>query len=103
MTTVATATTGTPTTPQSSSPYTIIILDYQYNPATLTVPAGTTVEWINQDADDHTATSYAGSPASFDLTVNGDGGSAQFTFTLPGTYNYHCLFHAEMFGTIIVV
>jgi len=64
---------------------------------------GAIVTWINQDADDHTATSDPGAPVAFDLQLKGNNGSNQFTFTKAGTYPYHCSFHAEMHGTVIVV
>jgi plastocyanin len=63
------------------------------------VPVGTTVTWINKDADDHSATC----DGVFDVFVKGNGGSNRFTFTKTGTYAYHCAFHTAMFATIIVV
>jgi plastocyanin len=30
------------------------------------------------------------------------GGLFQVTFNTPGTYTYHCMFHAQMHGTITV-
>jgi len=41
----------------SSSAYTVNIKSQSFQPATLNVPAGTTVTWNNQDSMQHTVTS----------------------------------------------
>lgn len=40
----------------------------------------------------------------FDVTVNASGGTATFTAppSKPGTYPYHCTFHSDMHGTLVV-
>ena len=40
-------------------------------------------------------------PGIFDNAVP-SGGSASITFTIPGTYYYHCAIHPEMLGVVIV-
>lgn len=77
----------------------VSIDNFNFTPATVTVPAGTTVTWTNHDDTPHTVTSSdkaLGSPA-----VNSD---AQFTFTFstPGTYNYFCSIHPFMTAKVIV-
>jgi plastocyanin len=59
----------------------------------------------NQDTADHTMTSNPGDPVSFDTgDISGLSSSSTITFTIPGTYAYHCQFHpAYMHGTITVV
>lgn len=87
---------------------------YGYDPSTTTVVIGVnnTVVWTNKDVAFHTATSNAGDPASFESgCINGQGApcasagvdSYQFTFTVPGTYLYHCDYHPWMLGKVIVV
>ncbi|MDG6985228.1 MAG: cupredoxin domain-containing protein [Nitrososphaerota archaeon] len=87
---------------------------YGYSPLTLTVVIGVnnTVVFTNQDVAFHTATSNTGDPASFDSgCINGQGAtcpssgasSYQFTFTVAGTYLYHCDYHPWMQGKIIVI
>lgn len=87
---------------------------YGYDPLTITLVIGVnnTVVWSNQDAAFHTATSASTDPAPFDSTcLNGVGAqcpsggvnSFQFTFTVPGTYLYHCIYHPWMQGKIIVI
>jgi plastocyanin len=70
-----------------------------FNPATLTVPAGTTVMWGNNDITAHTTTSDAGLWNSNDI---GAGGTFTFKLDNPGTYKYHCTIHSFMNGTIVV-
>jgi plastocyanin len=77
---------------------------YGFQPDSITVVIGknNTVFWVNDDAAIHTATADNSDPASFDTGNIVAGSTAQFTFTTPGTYTYHCTYHAWMQGTIIV-
>ncbi len=67
-------------------------------PATLTVPAGTTVRWINSSSVEHTVTS---SDELFDEQVS-PGETFSYTFSDTGTYGYICTIHAGMSGTVVV-
>jgi plastocyanin len=63
------------------------------------VPAGTTVEWKNEDPLPHTVTADDGSFDSGSI----DGGAVwRYTFTKPGTYAFHCTPHPFMKGTVVV-
>jgi plastocyanin len=75
------------------------IANFAFDPPTLDIAAGTTVTWTNQDSAAHTATADDGSFQSGKLD---QGKSYSFTFDTPGTYNYHCEFHANMTATITV-
>ena len=72
---------------------------YSPNPATVSV--GTTVTWVNNDVDPHTATSTATSRV-FDSGNMNPGQSFSFTFQNRGTFPYLCLVHPNMVGTITV-
>ena len=37
-------------------PIIVIIKDYSYQPGSITIPAGSTVAWINKDPTEHTVT-----------------------------------------------
>lgn len=78
---------------------TIPIENYAFGDGTLTIPAGTTVTWVNKDQDNHTTTSDTGLWDSGEMPTDA---TANFTFTDPGTYTYACLDHPGMVGTIIV-
>ena len=71
----------------------------QFSEGPLEVPAGTTVEWVNDDAVAHSLVAEDGSFQSPDLA---SGERFSFTFTEPGTYDYLCGIHPTMRGTIIV-
>ncbi len=72
-----------------------------YLPDPITVVAGvnSTINWINNDNAPHTVTA---NDASFDSGNVAQGQSFTFTFTTPGTYQYHCVYHPWMTGTVIV-
>ncbi len=79
----------------------VAIKNFAFAPAALTVKAGTTVTWTNQDTDAHTVTSQnnSGPLASAALST---GQSYSYTFTKPGTYAYLCTIHPFMTATVTV-
>ncbi|HUI01400.1 MAG TPA: cupredoxin domain-containing protein [Nitrososphaerales archaeon] len=72
---------------------------YQPDPLTVVVGINSTVKWVNNDSAPHTVTA---DDASFDSGNVAPGQSFTFTFTTPGTYQYHCVYHPWMVGTVIV-
>lgn len=77
----------------------IVIQNFAFEPATLTVKAGTKVTWVNRDDEPHTATATDKRFASKALE-NGDRFSMEFS--QPGIYKYYCAMHPKMTGQIIV-
>ncbi|HXZ43799.1 MAG TPA: cupredoxin domain-containing protein [archaeon] len=77
----------------------IRIENFQFTPAAVTVPVGTTVTWTNDDGTLHTVTSTTKAFSSAGLD---EGGVFSYTFTSPGTYSYFCKLHPHMTGTIVV-
>jgi plastocyanin len=77
------------------------VVDFAYQPQTLTIHVGDTVQWNNADDVDHTATSVDGAPAAFDVYLAA-GAWGSFTFETAGTYDYFCIPHPTMTGTIVV-
>lgn len=77
----------------------LAVRNYDFLPKSLTVRAGTRVTWTNHDATAHTATADQG---SFDTGTINPGRSATIDFKHPGTFTYHCAFHAFMTATITV-
>ena len=78
----------------------VTILNYKFDPEVLTVPAGTTVTWVNKDEVPHTV---ASSDKRFPSSSGLDTGEAySYTFTTPGSYGYYCTLHPFMKGTIVV-
>ena len=80
-------------------PSAVLVQDNQFNPATTTVNAGTTVRWTWQGANSHTVSFTGGGPASAVQTA----GIYDRTFATPGTFPYLCAIHGvSMSGTVIV-
>ncbi|MDF3043480.1 MAG: hypothetical protein K0Q71_6186 [Thermomicrobiales bacterium] len=78
---------------------TVQVVDFAFEPGTLTVPAGATVTWTNAGRRPHTVTADDG---SFDSGRLDPGEQFSQTFDQPGTFAYHCGFHPEMQGEIVV-
>jgi plastocyanin len=76
----------------------VTIDNFTFAPAQLTIKAGTTVTWKNQDDIPHTVVS-AGKFKSKALDTDD---SFSFTFTVAGDYTYFCSLHPHMTGTIKV-
>ena len=78
---------------------TVTIDNFTFGPQRLTVKAGTTVTWVNQDDIPHALASNTKVFKSKALDTNDQ---FSFTFTTPGTYEYFCSLHPHMTGTIMV-
>ncbi|HTE92257.1 MAG TPA: cupredoxin family copper-binding protein [Bradyrhizobium sp.] len=76
----------------------VMIDNFTFEPAQLTVKVGTTVTWKNRDDIPHTVVS-AGKFRS--KTMDTDD-SYSFTFTAAGDYKYFCSLHPHMTGTVKV-
>jgi plastocyanin len=79
----------------------VSITDFQFTPATVTIQAGQSVTWTNNSAagTPHTSTSDNG---AWDSGTINAGSSYTHTFATAGTFTYHCSFHPQMHGTVIV-
>ncbi|HEX8720737.1 MAG TPA: plastocyanin/azurin family copper-binding protein [Pyrinomonadaceae bacterium] len=73
--------------------------DDVFQPALVTVPAGTKVTWVNKGHKAHTVVS---NDKLFDSGLVNVGAEFSHTFAAPGTYSYHCAPHAKMVGQIVV-
>lgn len=90
---------NSPTSPVPAAENSVLISNFKFSPATLTVKVGDTVTWMNQDSVDHSITADDG---SFDTGLFAQGKTASNTFNQAGTFAYHCGVHPNMQGTIIV-
>jgi plastocyanin len=92
-----------PVTTLSVSETTITINDNTFTPANMTVKVGSTVRWVNEDDHVHRI-EFANKMFSASTYLLGAGQSASSVpFVRPGTYDYDCLIHPYMHGTITVV
>jgi len=82
----------------------VVMENIQFNPPQITIPAGTTVVWTNIDTVIHTVTSGTreNPDGLFDSGDIPEGGTFTYTFDEPGTYDYFCIPHPGMEGTVIV-
>jgi len=73
--------------------------NFSFGPATVTVPVGTRLTWINRDDIPHTVVSVNGAFKSKVLDTND---KFSFTFSKPGTFEYYCSVHPKMTGKVAV-
>jgi glucose/arabinose dehydrogenase/plastocyanin len=91
----------------------VMIENFEYAPQNITVTVGSTVRWTNLDLDYHTVTSCIRDPKSEACSPSGafDSGHIdqneqwQYTFSSlsPGTYEYYCIPHPYMTGTVTLL
>jgi plastocyanin len=72
---------------------------FAFYPQRITVKAGTTVTWTNEDDVPHTVASSTKLFKSKPLDTQD---KFSFTFTTPGTYAYFCSLHPHMTGAVVV-
>jgi amicyanin len=73
--------------------------NFTFAPQSLTIKAGTTVTWTNEDDIPHTVVATA---KAFKSKVLDTDDKFSFTFTTAGSYEYFCSLHPHMTGTIVV-
>ena len=76
-----------------------------YIPATVSINAGDTVSWSNDDSAAHTVTSGSaadGPSGKFDSSLLIAGGTFEHTFDSSGTEDYYCMVHPWMTGSVKV-
>ena len=91
--------------PGSSTPGCEDTADGCFIPSPVTIPMGGTVTWENNDTAAHTATGGSateGPSGVFDSSLIMAGSSFSHTFEDAGTFDYFCMVHPWMAGTVIV-
>ena len=83
----------------AASPATVKIDNFAFAPAILTVTAGTTVIWKNEDDSPHRIGDKNGTFKSAALDTDE---TFSHTFASPGEYPYICTIHPYMVGKITV-
>ncbi len=91
-------------TPKPPPPVTVVITTnskgvFEFSPASISVPPGTLVVWVNHTSVAHTVTSRGG---SFGSGLINPGGSYSFRFGSAGSFGYFCSVHPFMTGTVNV-
>lgn len=87
----------------------VVIENNSFNPRVIRVDLGTTVAWRNRDRASHTVTSpkhfdsgAIGGKVTSGISIPRMEGVWYYWFQEPGVYEYHCQYHGEMKGTVIV-
>ena len=91
--------------PGSSTPGCEETADGCFIPSPVTIDIGAIVTWENGDTAAHTATAGSatdGPSGVFDSSLIMAGSSFSHTFDTAGTYDYFCMVHPWMAGTVIV-
>lgn len=86
-----------------SKEHVVCIKQMEFDPSTVTVNCGDCVRWKNDDAVAHTSASdgYTGNPWDTGYIAPG-ATSDPVDFPVYGNYMYHCGYHPDMRGTVVV-
>jgi plastocyanin len=74
-----------------------------YDPKSLEIKSGDSVEWINKSYTEHSATAEASIENFNTGLVQPNKTSKKIEFSKPGTYSYHCSVHGKTMSAQIVV
>jgi plastocyanin len=101
----AAAAAGTPAATDASAPAAtaaVTIVNMAFDPEALTVAAGTTVTWTNQDLVPHNVVAIDPVLEGLASPILNQGESFSFTFTEAGTVQYICAIHPAMKASVTV-
>jgi plastocyanin len=93
---------GSSTGPRDASPVdsgAVTMINNEFQPPHIQVPARTTVTWTNGDQGLHNV-KFDDDPSSDNLPF---GATFQRVFNNPGTFDYRCTIHPGMVGRVTVV
>ncbi|MGW3109094.1 cupredoxin domain-containing protein [Streptomyces sp. NPDC001100] len=85
----------------SAASYHVVMKGYAFSPTALTITAGTTVTWTNEDTAPHDVKTTSG-PVAIHSPMLSKGGSWSFTFGTAGSYGYVCTVHPGMTAQLVV-
>ncbi len=86
--------------PPENQGNTINISNFSFSPSSITVAAGDTVSWRNDDNAGHTVTSDTGNELNSPLLSQRQ--TYTHVFRNAGTYPYHCTVHPAMRASVAV-
>jgi len=98
--TPAATTPATSIAPAAGGATAVTMQNIAFAPAVVSVKAGQTVTWTNDDSVDHNVTATKG--ATFKSSTFGKGGTFSWNAGKAGTVSYVCTIHPGMAGKIIV-
>ncbi len=77
----------------------VTISNFTFDPTVVTIKAGQSVVWTNQNSVAHTVVADDNSWKSPNIA---QGSTFSQTFTTAGTFAYHCSIHPNMKATVVV-
>ena len=89
---------GATAVPAQAATIQITMENLVFAPAEVSAKVGDTVEWVNKDVFDHTATARSG---PWDVAVD-TGKTGKVVLAASGTVEYYCKLHPNMVGKITV-
>ena len=78
----------------------VLMQGMAFTPSVITVSAGTTITWTNNDGVVHNVTSNT--PGLFSSGSLSPNGTFSHLFSTPGTFSYKCTLHPSMTGSVVV-
>ena len=75
------------------------VKEFTFAPKQITVRAGQSITWVNDDEEPHTIVFDKDATRS---PVLDKGERYTHTFAAAGTFSYHCSLHPHMIGTVVV-
>lgn len=78
----------------------VTIRGFAFGPGRITVPAGKSVTWVNDDTSPHQVTITTGSAVRGPVMTRGQ--AYTHAFPTPGVYDYICGLHPQMKGQVEV-
>jgi plastocyanin len=89
-----------PTRTPSADATSVLMANGHYRPKNLTVKAGTTLTWTNNDSTPQSVTSDA--PGVFDSGPINPGATFAYTFAQAGVFPYHSTSASAVYGSVTV-
>ncbi len=83
----------------ASASHDVVVDNFNFSPANVSVPVGTTMTWTNRDDAPHNVVS---TDRRFKSKVLDTGEQFSYRFDTPGTCKYFCSLHPKMTGQVVV-
>ena len=90
---------GKGSSPTAPTPMSVSIVSGGFTPSSISISAGSTVTWMNNDTTAHSVVADGGAFSSGSIAPGGQYG---YTFPSAGTFTYHDAANSNMVGVVNV-